>query len=423
MDIRDAYFPMLETIRSEDYVIATYLVKTPENNSSLHYAVEMAVDQTTGTWTKVAAETDEVKAKHRARVIGVYELPNGESGENKADAIIQIAFPHLNFGHKISQLFATILGNNSSMGLVKLLDLNFPKEYIEGFPGCKLGVSGIRKVLGVYGRPLLCNMIKPCTGIAPQVGAKLAYQAALGGADMIKDDELLADTPFSPIQERVSVFMGELRKADEIKCEKTLYMLNITDRPDQMVEHALRAIDKGANALMINYMTVGFDAVRMVTEHKDIQVPVLGHCTMSGALSAHALTGVDVSLLVGKIPRMIGLDAVLIYAPMGRFLLEETKYQQIVNMHLQDFYHLKPVFPLPGGSIHPGVVRKIVRMTGHDCIISAGGGIHGHPWGSTAGAKAIRQAIDLCINGEEDNPDLVKDYHEYREAIKTWGKV
>ena len=421
MNKRNDYFPMQESLLCEDYVVATYLLKVPKSDSSLKHAIEIAIDQTTGTWTPVPEETEEVKIGHRARTIEVHEISNTDSEDYKS-CIIKIAFPHINFGPSLAMLFSTVISNNSSMGYIKLIDLTFPEKYVKNFKGCKFGVEGIRDILKIYDRPLLCNMIKPCTGIPPETGAKLAYKAAVGGADMIKDDELLADTEFSHIQERVSYFIKELKKADEIKGEKTLYMLNITDSPDKMVEHALRAIDAGANALMINYLTVGFDAVRMISENKNIQVPILGHCTMSGALSAAAYQGIDISLLLGKIPRMMGLDSVLVYTPGGRFLLEEDKYVQIVNELLQKFYDLKQVFPLPGGSIHPGTVEYLVNLTGKDCIISAGGGIHGHPYGPTAGAKAMRQAIELAMTDPSKRGEKEKEFKEFQVAIETWGK-
>lgn len=415
MIMRDAYFPMLETIPSEDYIIATYLAEIPNGLTGLEYAIELAIDQTTGTWTKVKEETEEVKRNHRARVIGVYEIPKDADVVHKC--IIQLAFPYANFAFSLSQMFVTMLGNNSSMGFIKLVDLTFPKKYLEHYPGPKYGVEGFREITGVKERPLLCNMIKPCTGIPPKVGAELAYLAAVGGADMVKDDELMSDCEFSTFHERTRVFIDKLKQADDIKGEKTLYMVNITDRPDKMLDNALWAVENGANGLMINYMTCGFDAVRMVTENKDVTLPVFGHCAMSGALSAGAYNGIDVSLLVGKIPRMIGLDSVLVYYPEGRFLLTEDKYAQIVNMQQDDFYHLKRVMPFPGGSIHPGTVKKTLDITGTDCIVSAGGGIHGHPDGSTAGAIAMRQAIDLAMDPNLDP----NDYAEYQKAIEFWG--
>jgi 2,3-diketo-5-methylthiopentyl-1-phosphate enolase len=426
METSNIYFPLAESLPKDDYVIATYIGKTPENKSSLMYAIEVAIDQTTGTWTPVPEETQEVKRNHRARVIGVYDIPVDnpfeESTPNSTTTLFQIAFPHVNFGASLAMLFTTIMGNNSSMGFIKLVDLTFPEKYIANFQGPKFGIKGLRKLLNVPQRPLLTNMIKPCTGIAPKIGAELAKKAALGGADFIKDDELLAEASFSTISERVHQFMNNLKEADEVKGEKTIYLLNITDHPNKMVDHALRAIEAGVNGLMINYLATGFDTVRMITEHKDIQVPVLGHCAMSGIYSMANWSGVDVRLLISKLPRLMGLDIALIYMPGGRFFLTKEDYASAANMMRQDFYNLRSTFPMPGGSIHPGIVDDIVAMTGKDCVISAGGGIHGHPMGSVAGAKAMRQAIDLAMMEKEEAAEKRKEYKEFQSAVQTWGE-
>jgi ribulose-bisphosphate carboxylase large chain len=61
--------------------------------------------------------------------------------------------------------------------------------------------------------------------------------------------------------------------------------------------------------------------------------------------------------------------------------------------------------------LHPGLVDKITSLVGNDYLGNAGGAIHGHPNGTLAGAKAMRQAVDKTY-GEE-----------YEFAIKKWGKV
>ncbi len=421
MDLSTIYFPLPESFVQDDVVVATYLAKTPSKKSALEYAIEIAIDQTTGTWVPVPEETEEVKRSHRARVIGVYEIPCEEAPSESSTCIFQIAFPHVNFGHSMAMLFSTMIGNNSSMGRIKLIDLQFPRKYIESFQGPKFGIEGIRRLMQVPERPLLCNMIKPCTGIPAKTGAELAYKASLGGADFIKDDELLANADFSRITERTKLFIQALKRSDDSKGEMTIYLLNITDRPDKMLDHALRAVEAGVNGLMINYIATGFDAVRMITENKDIRVPVLGHCTVSGAYSMANWFGVDTSLLVGKLPRMMGLDISLIYMPGGRFFLTDRDYHRAANMLRQDFYNLKAAFPMPGGSVHPGVVKPIVRMTGSDSVISAGGAIHGHPMGATAGAKAMRQAFELAMCTGEEAEQRAEGYAEFQAAVKLWG--
>ena len=121
----------------------------------------------------------------------------------------------------------------------------------------------MRQLLGVYDRPLLNNMIKPCTGYSPEVGCQLFTRAVEGGVDIIKDDELIADPPFNPIEKRIKLYMEAIRKHYEDTGHRVLYTPNITDGALKVLDNARRAIDAGANALMINYLTVGISACRV----------------------------------------------------------------------------------------------------------------------------------------------------------------
>src|SRR3990167_6435621 len=64
-------------------------------------------------------------------------------------------------------------------------------EYINAFKGPKFGIAGIRKTLNIYNRPLLGTIIKPKLGLNPEEHAKVAFEAWLGGCDLVKDDENL----------------------------------------------------------------------------------------------------------------------------------------------------------------------------------------------------------------------------------------
>ena len=63
------------------------------------------------------------------------------------------------------------------------------------------------------------------------------------------------------------------------------------------------------------------------------------------------------------------------------------------------FYHIKPIFPMPGAGIYPGAVPPMLEENGPDMILVAGGGMLGHPMGYTAGAMAFRQAIGAAMVG------------------------
>jgi ribulose 1,5-bisphosphate carboxylase large subunit-like protein len=52
--------------------------------------------------------------------------------------------------------------------------------------------------------------------------------------------------------------------------------------------------------------------------------------------------------------------------------------------------------------------------------IQAGGGVHGHPDGTAAGARAIRQAVDAYMEGKSAE-EYAEDHYELERALKKWG--
>ncbi len=415
---------MPENIKKEDYVIATYYSGTKPSTEMIRHAAALAVEQTTGTWVDVPGETSQVREKHIGHVVGIYETPSYQyeipDGVTERQFIIRIAFPYKNFGAQFAMMLSTILGNISSSGKLKLLDLEFPEGFLKQFGGPKFGISGVRELLGVQGRPLLNNMIKPCTGLNPKETAKYAYEAAVGGVDIIKDDELVADAEHCPLVERVKYVMDAVRKADLEKNEKTLFAFNITDRTEKLKENAYKAIEAGANCLMVNYMTIGLDATRMLTSDKNINVPILGHSDFTGAFYESPTSGMSAALACGKLPRLAGLDMSIVLSPYGKFPMMMDTFINAGYQMTMPLCHVKPSFPMPGGGTTQGHVQELYNLFGKEVIIAAGGAIHGHPMGAAAGARAFRQAIDAVVAGRT-LLDVRDKYSELKAALGAWG--
>jgi 2,3-diketo-5-methylthiopentyl-1-phosphate enolase len=413
-----------EAIDRERYVIATYYCAAGRNVQIYKLASALAVEQTTGTWTSVPEETPAIRERFLGRVIGVYETPSYQievpPEVDERNFIIRIAFPVDNFGPQFAMLLTTVIGNISSSGKVKLIDLEWPTRMLKEFKGPKFGISGVRKLLGVYDRPLLNNMIKPCTGLDPATTAKLAYEAAVGGVDIIKDDELISDAPHCPLVERVKAVMASIKRADEEKGEKTIYCFNITDRTEKLRENAYRVIEAGGNGLMVNYFTIGFDAVRMLAEDPNINVPILAHPDFIGAVYESPWSGMSASLIGAKLPRIAGLDMTITLSPYGKFPVMLDTFLSCGYHSTAPLMHIKPVFVMPGGGTTQGHVEDLIHKFGNDFIVAAGGAIHGHPMGAVAGAKAFRQAIDLVVAGGHLDPDGY-NYPELASALKSWG--
>ncbi len=421
------HFILPESPDAEDYLIGTYLLrkelKDPEE--ILKLAVMMAAEQTTGTWIRVPGENADVIERFRGKVLSIYEIPDTEQFTNLPEGartfIIRLGFPWQNFGPQIPMMLTTIFGNISMIGDIKLLDVQFPKNFVKQFPGPRFGIRGIRKLLGVPARPLLNNMVKPSTGITPEQGAALLYQAASGGTDIIKDDEVLGNTELSPVLQRVERYMPKLRKAEKETGEKKLYAVNVTDEPEKCIKLAEAAVDIGANALLVNYLPAGLGLITSLCRNPKIKVPILAHLDFGGALYASPWHGISSALLYGKLARLAGVDLLCIPTPYGKFSLNYTKYIQIVHGLRSPFHDMPGVWPIAGGAIKQGHIPKLFNDLCYDFIIGAGGAIHAHPMGAAAGARAFRQGIDLMMKyGRLQGQELGQ---ELKVAIEAWGGV
>ena len=415
----------LDGIEIEKYIIASYVIKRPKGQNVNYLSRFAAIEQSTGTWVRVPAETAEVRKHHVARVLGVYEAPMLEyvipKDIKERVYFVQIGFPVVNIKNLgIPMLLTTVIGNISITHGLKLVDLAFPKSWLEDYKGPKFGIDGLRKLLNIPERPLLNNMVKPCTGHTADVAADLVYKAAVGGCDVVKDDELISNPAFNTLEERIVKVMEAVDKADSEKGEKTLYTINITTKFPEMFEYADKMIELGANALMINYLTTGFEALRQIAEDPSIKVPILGHMDFGGTFFGGPWTGMTSMLTFAKLPRICGADTVVIPAPYGKAEILEERYEQNLKALRFPFQHIKPTLPMPSGGITQGMVEKCIKEAGKDILIGSGGGIHSHPGGPTAGAQAFRQAIDAVMEGINVK-EYAKDHKELGVALGVWG--
>ncbi|MHA1884930.1 MAG: RuBisCO large subunit C-terminal-like domain-containing protein [Promethearchaeota archaeon] len=415
----------LDGIDLEKYIIASYVIKRPKGQNVNYLSRFAAIEQSTGTWIRVPAETAEVRKHHVARVLGVYEIPMYEYGIPKdikeRTYFVQIGFPISNIkGMGIPMLLTTVIGNISITHGLKLVDLAFPKAWLEEFKGPKFGIDGLRKLLNIPERPLLNNMVKPCTGHTADVAADLVYKAAVGGCDVVKDDELISNPAFNTLEDRITQVMEAVDRADSEKGEKTLYTINITTKFPDMFEYADKMIELGANALMINYLTTGFEALRQVAEDPSIKVPILGHMDFGGTFFGGIWTGMTSMLTFAKLPRICGADTVVIPAPYGKAEILDERYEQNLKALRFPLKHIKPTLPMPSGGITAGMVEKCMKEAGKDILIGSGGGIHSHPDGPIAGAKAFRQAIDAVMQGKNVK-QAAKEQKELGVALGEWG--
>lgn len=417
-------FVLSEHIRSEAYLLATYYLELDAESDVLGKASAFAVGQTIGTWIEVPGVTETMRRHHEGRVVKVLEAPPVDV-RTQAEGLmhgffIQLALPVANFGPRFPMLLTTLLGNDASTSVqAKLVDLELPDGYAAAFGGPRHGIAGVRNLVGVQDRPLLLNMIKPCTGLTPEAGARIFYETALGGIDLIKDDELLGNPEFSPITERVRAYGEAARAAFEETGKDVVYVVNITDSPDRVVDNARRAVEAGARAVMVTYATVGYGVLQAVSDAVD--VPILGHFAGSGMSFEGPRSGMSAPLAAGMLPRLAGADLTVVTTPYGGYPMRRLPYLRTAHQLVLPRPHIAPTMPVIGGGVHPGIVPLYLRELGPDIVLGAGGAVQGHPGGAAAGVRAMRQAIDAAFAGR-DLDEAAAEHSELASALGLWGR-
>ncbi|GIP37418.1 2,3-diketo-5-methylthiopentyl-1-phosphate enolase [Paenibacillus sp. J31TS4] len=411
------------------YCVATYRCYD-ETADFAKKAAGIAVGLTVGSWTELPEARKAAMQPYLGRVLDVQEHRSPD-GERYGD--LTIAYPDVNFSRDLPALLVTVFGKLSMDGKIKLIDLKFSDAFLSAFPGPRFGIEGVRELVGVHDRPLLMSIFKSVIGHDRAGLVEQFARQAQGGVDLIKDDEILFENPLTPISVRVPACMDVVRQTYEQTGQTVLYAVNLTGPTSGLVDRAREAVSLGANALLFNVLAYGLDVLHELSSHPDIQVPIAAHPAMSGAFYPSRYYGIAASVLLGKLMRLAGADLVLFPSPYGSVVmpLEENlaiRHALVTTDGNADYrsaespdgLSLRTSFPVPSAGIHPGLVPWILRDFGHDVVVNAGGGVHGHPMGAAAGGRAFRQAIDATMQGVR-LADYAASHPELQAAIDAWG--
>ena len=396
------------------------LFKIKPNKISLEKAANtVALESSVGTWTKVE-EQDYVK-KLRAKVFSI-----------KGD-FIKIAYPSELFEKdNVSNILSSIAGNIFGMKAVKsirLEDVSFPKSILKSFPGPKYGIKGIRKIMKIKSRPLIGTIIKPKLGLNVKHHAQSAYESWKGGCDIVKDDENLASQKFNVFEKRLVKTLEMADKAEKETGEKKAYLINITAETKEMIKRAQLVEKQGGKYVMLDILTAGWAALQTLRE-ANFKTIIHAHRAMHAAFTRNPEHGISMMVLA-DFARLIGVDQIHIGTGIGKLEgkiknikeikedLEKKNVKATKKRLKQKWENIKPVLGVSSGGLHPGHIPFLIKHLGKDLVIQAGGGIHGHPKGTEAGSKAMRQAVDAVIK-KISLKEYAKTHKELKEALEKW---
>ena len=406
---------------AKDDLICLYYFEPAKGITEKEAIGRIASESSAGTWTTLhdlPARVEKIKAR-------AFEL-NGK--------YVKIAYPiDLWEPGNAPQLLSGIAGNIFGMKALRnlrLIDASFPRRYIKSFKGPNHGIGGIRSLLKIKERPITGAVPKPKIGFSAAEHADVAYETWMGGFDLVKDDENLTSTSFNRFEDRLTR-MAKLRdKAEKETGEQKDALLNITGETKEMIRKAKLLHDSGWRFAMIDVVTCGTASVQtMRDECNDLGLAIHAHRAMHAAFDRNPKHGLSMYFLA-KLMRLIGVDEIHSGTAIGKLVGSKKEVTQIANvlrdrkiengdMLSQDWGSINPTLPVSSGGLHPGLIPSVMNILGNDCTLLVSGGIHGHPKGTRAGAKAVMQAIEATMNGIDLN-EFAKKNKELKQALGKW---
>lgn len=362
----------------------------------------LAIGQTVGS---ISGDTAGRFASYQGILESVSLLPNGRGQA-------RVLYPAQNVSGDLGSLLVMILGKYSLAGPVRIVSLELPPGY---GTKCRTGFEGIRERVKVTGRPLFMGIFKPALGLSPDDLARILRDVGEAGLDLIKDDEILPDTPASTAISRMEACRPVLEEIERARGRAMLYAVTLSGRADRLLDQAKRLRDAGANAYLLSPFAYGLSVMEALASHPDTNLPIFAHPAMAGALSGSPDYGFDMRVLLGTLMVHGGADAVLYPTSAGNLPIDPETEQGI-----RKILQRSDLAPVPSAGVHPGALPRFLPDGDTRIILNAGTGVMDHPGGPAAGVRAFFEAWERMCEGSAFTLETLPD-GPLKEAIVKWG--
>lgn len=391
-------------------IYATYWLETSDEPARA--AEVIAGEQSSGTFVALPTETPELKERAGARVerLTILEvsstpsLPTTKlsSTGRYTRAMLELSWPLDNLGPCLPTLMATIAGNLYELQAVtglRLVDLQLPAAFGKAYQGPAFGIEGTRRLSGVASGPLIGTIIKPSVGLTVEETAQQVQLLVDGGIDFIKDDELQADGPGNPFEQRVKAVMAVVRSAADRLGRKPMVAFNLSGSLDQMKRRHDLVMAEGGTCVMVCLNSVGIVGMQELRRHA--QIPIHAHRAGWGYLNRSPQLGFDYAPWQ-KIWRLLGADHLHVNGLRNKFSEADDSVMAAARSVLAPVMPSAPMTAVPVFSSGQTGLQAHDTYLGLGCadlIHTAGGGIFGHPAGVASGVQAMRDAWQAAQEG------------------------
>ena len=375
-------------------ILATYEVRsTPDEVAGL--ARRIAYEQTVEL--PPALVTDPVVCE---RVLGRVETissPDPAAGDERpspertaaASHRVTVSYSGELANGQLPQLLNLLYGNVSLYPDVQLADFSLPPAVAAEFAGPRFGIEGLRRLTGVRGRPLLATALKP-RGLEVAEYARIAGEFALGGGDLVKDDQnLVAD--FAEFRERVLRCRDAVEDANARTGRSCLYFPLVSAPLESIDLHFDLVRAAGLRGVLLCPAVLGLDAVRALAARHDLVL--MGHPSLTGGLAR----GMSLPLVFGTLFRLAGVDVSVFPDARGRFGFDARTCGAIRERLAAPLGELAPAWPCPAGGLQFDGIEAACAEYGADTVLLVGGALLGHAPRLEDGTRAFAERIAGCF--------------------------
>ena len=286
-------------------------------------------------------------------------------------------FPEANWGRNLPLLISALVAGEGveTRGFTRcrLIDLQLPDGW---FPGPTFPAADNVSVGAI---------VKPSLGLSPAEVAEVAAALAAGGAVLVKDDELMGDPEWCPLEDRVRAVSAALHPS-------VVYCPNITGPSATLRQRAERVVELGATGVMVNAFAQGLDAVLSLRE-AELGVPIFAHRVGSGPWARNDRFGVSGAVLA-RLTRLAGADFVQVGAFGGKlFDSDDEVSAQLAAVCGPCGSAVAPVAVIGGGIGAHNVIEQREKAGCDGLLMLLGSAAYAHPGGVTEGVRAAVDAL------------------------------
>jgi len=397
----DIFRPNYDDSILNDYYLVDYYL---ESTTTLKDAAwNLAIGQSVGNpHNRSEFETDELFRDHSCLI-----LANPDQLNEVQKGNVTIAFPekNINFWNDgISSLLVQIMGGQCDIDVVYkcvVKDIKLTEKMKSCLLGPYFGLTGMRQYCQVPENQVLFGaIVKPKVGLSPKMHLELVKQFIDNGCNFIKEDEILSNQAFCPIEQRVPLVANYIRNTNA----KVFYCVSLQADACEIFDYANLVRDLGGNGIHVNFHC----GMGIYKSLRKLNLPLLMHFQKSGDKILNCVDhrySIDQSVLF-KLAALSGCDT--LHAGMiGGYMDNDTEELKGIIKQLNAI----DAVPALSCGMHPGLIEYITSVLGHtNWMANVGGAITSHPQGTTAGVKAMKQAVTKTYGPE------------YDVAIKKWGK-